>query len=85
MITEKSTMANEKANQVLFRVRPEASKDKIREAVEHLFKVTVVKVRTTNFMGKERRRGVSQGPPERLEEGIRHSERRRQDRIFRRL
>ena len=39
-------MVNEKGNQVVFRVRPEASKDKIREAVEQLFKVTVMKVRT---------------------------------------
>ena len=55
IITEKGTMANEKAGQVLFRVRPGASKDKIREAVEHLFHVTVLKVRTSNFMGKERK------------------------------
>ena len=39
---------------MLFRVRPGAGKDKIREAVEELFKVTVIKVRTSNFMGKER-------------------------------
>jgi large subunit ribosomal protein L23 len=46
---------------VLFRVRPGASKDKIREAVEHLFHVTVTKVRTSNFMGKERRKGAIKG------------------------
>ena len=28
LITEKGTVANEKANQVIFRVRPEATKDK---------------------------------------------------------
>ena len=61
IITEKGTMANEKAGQVTFRVRGEASKDKIREAIEQLFKVTVVKVRTMNFMGKERRRGAVKG------------------------
>ena len=61
IITEKGTLASEKAGQVLFRVRPGASKDKIREAVEHLFHVTVVKVRTSNFMGKERRKGVVKG------------------------
>jgi large subunit ribosomal protein L23 len=61
VITEKGTMAGEKAGQVVFRVRPQASKDKIREAVEQLFKVTVVKVRTMNFMGKERRRGGIKG------------------------
>jgi large subunit ribosomal protein L23 len=61
IITEKGTLASEKAGQVLFRVRPGASKDKIREAVEHLFNVTVVKVRTSNFMGKERRKGLMKG------------------------
>jgi large subunit ribosomal protein L23 len=61
LITEKGTAVGEAANQVVFRVRPEASKDRIRDAVEQLFKVTVIKVRTSNFMGKERRRGVSKG------------------------
>ena len=61
LITEKGTMASEKANQVVFRVRPHASKDLVREAVEKLFKVTVLKVRTSNYMGKERRRGTIRG------------------------
>jgi large subunit ribosomal protein L23 len=61
LVTEKGTMATEKANQVVFRVRPGASKDKIRAAIEQLFKVTVVKVRTSNFLGKARRRGMSVG------------------------
>jgi large subunit ribosomal protein L23 len=57
VITEKGTIAGEKANQVIFRVRPEATKDKIRMVVEDQFKVTVLRVRTSNFLGKERRRG----------------------------
>jgi len=57
LVTEKGTIASEKANQVVFRVRPEASKDKIRMVVEEQFKVTVLRVRTSNFLGKERRRG----------------------------
>lgn len=57
LITEKGTVANEKANQVIFKVRPEATKDKIRLVVEQMFKVTVLAVRTSNFLGKERRRG----------------------------
>ncbi|HUO06021.1 MAG TPA: 50S ribosomal protein L23 [Candidatus Binataceae bacterium] len=61
VITEKGTLAGEKAAQVVFRVRTTASKDAIREAIERLFKVTVVKVRTMNFLGKERRRGASKG------------------------
>jgi len=61
LVTEKGTMASEKANQVVFRVRPHASKDLVREAIEKLFKVTVLKVRTAKFMGKERRRGQVRG------------------------
>ena len=61
LVTEKGTMASEKANQVVFRVRPQATKDLVREAVEQLFKVTVLKVRTSNFMGKERKRGLIRG------------------------
>ncbi|MGH7864045.1 MAG: 50S ribosomal protein L23 [Candidatus Binataceae bacterium] len=61
LITEKGTMTAEKGNQVVFKVRPEASKDKIREAVEKMFKVTVMRVRTLNLLGKTRRRGRDTG------------------------
>jgi large subunit ribosomal protein L23 len=61
LVTEKGTIIGEKANQVTFRVRPEASKDQLRTAVEELFKVTVVKIRTANFLGKKRRRGRTIG------------------------
>jgi large subunit ribosomal protein L23 len=57
LITEKGTLVGERGNQVVFRVRPEAGKDKLRQVIEDLFKVTVLKVRTANFLGKERRRG----------------------------
>ncbi len=61
VITEKGTLVGEKTNQVVFRVRTDASKDLIRTAVEELFKVTVLKVRTIKFMGKNRRRGAIRG------------------------
>ncbi len=57
LVTEKGTIASAKGNQVVFKVRPEASKDQLRLAIEELFKVSVLKVRTANFLGKERRRG----------------------------
>ncbi len=57
VVTEKGTAAGEKANQVVFRVRRLANKHQVRQAVEELFKVTVVKIRTANFLGKKRRRG----------------------------
>jgi large subunit ribosomal protein L23 len=61
LVTEKGTIVGEKSNQVVFRVRPDTSKDQIRNVIEDLFKVTVVKVRTANFLGKERRRGRTVG------------------------
>jgi large subunit ribosomal protein L23 len=61
LVTEKGTIVSEKANQVVFRVRPEATKDKIRLVIEEMFKVTVTQVRTANFLGKERRRGKTLG------------------------
>jgi len=61
LITEKGTLVNEQGNQFVFKVRPEANKVEIRKAVEIFFKVKVEKVRTCNFMGKERRVGKSMG------------------------
>jgi len=61
LITEKGTVVSEKSNQVIFKVRPDATKGAIRDAVEDLFKVTVLKVRTINLMGKTRRVGRTMG------------------------
>ncbi len=57
LVTEKGTLVNELGNQVLFRVRRDATKDEIRKAVESFFKVKVDKVRTVNLLGKTRRVG----------------------------
>ncbi len=57
LVTEKGTIVGTKGNQVVFKVAPEASKDQLRTAIEDLFKVSVIKIRTANFLGKERRRG----------------------------
>ncbi|NOT56998.1 MAG: 50S ribosomal protein L23 [Deltaproteobacteria bacterium] len=61
LITEKATLANEIGNQVVFRVRTDANKHAIRHAVETLFKVKVEKVRTVQYLGKEKRVGKSLG------------------------
>ena len=45
----------------MFQVRPDANKIEIKRAVEKLFKVKVVKVRTANLLGKTRRVGRSMG------------------------
>ena len=61
LITEKGTLVNEAGNQVVFRVRREATKHDIRRAIETFFKVRVIKVRTINYLGKMRRVGRSIG------------------------
>lgn len=61
LITEKGSLLGEKANQVLFRVRPDANKIEVKKAVEGLFKVKVVKVRMTRYLGKVRRVGRNSG------------------------
>lgn len=54
-ISEKTTLLGEAANVYTFKVRGDASKDEIREAVEKLYGVNVVNVRTLNRKPKFRR------------------------------
>ena len=54
VITEKSTRASEH-NQVTFRVRKEATKPQVKEAIEGLFGVKVKAVNTLNQKGKVKR------------------------------
>jgi large subunit ribosomal protein L23 len=51
VITEKATLASE-ANQVIFKVKPDATKTEIKAAVESLFKVKVRAVNTIVRKGK---------------------------------
>jgi large subunit ribosomal protein L23 len=57
VITEKGLGAKETAATLVFEVAPKATKNEIKEAVQTIFKVKVHSVRTSNFPGKERRRG----------------------------
>jgi large subunit ribosomal protein L23 len=61
LVTEKGTLLLEKANQVLFRVRPDANKIEVKHAIETLFKVKVEKVRMNRYLGKMRRVGRNVG------------------------
>lgn len=61
LVTEKGSLIAEKSNQVLFKVRPDANKIEVKKAVEVLFKVRVVKVRTIRYLGKFRRVGKTMG------------------------
>jgi large subunit ribosomal protein L23 len=57
LITEKSTIAKEEHNQVVFEVAIGANKIEIRQAVEKAFNVKVVDVKTINMQGKKKRMG----------------------------
>ena len=61
LISEKGSLLTEAANQVLFKVRPDANKIEVKKAVESLFKVKVEKVRVARYLGKVRRVGRSMG------------------------
>ena len=60
LVTEKSERLKTGGSYTL-RVRRDANKFQIRNAVEHLFKVHVDEVRVMNFRGKERRMGMFAG------------------------
>jgi large subunit ribosomal protein L23 len=55
LVTEKGVHRSSRQNQYTFEVNPLANKDDIRKAIEALFDVRVVKVRTQNRIGKPRR------------------------------
>ena len=61
IITEKGLGVKETQHTVVFEVAAGATKTQIKEAVQQIFKVKVVAVRTANFVGKLRRRGRYEG------------------------
>lgn len=61
LVTEKGSIAREMGNQVVFEVDSRATKIEVRQAVEKIFNVAVLKVRTANFEGKKKRHGLKVG------------------------
>lgn len=59
-ITEKGTVQGEKFNQYTVVADRRANKIQIRQAVQELFKVTVLAVNTLNVRGKFRRQRTTQ-------------------------
>ena len=55
LVTEKGVHRVERHNQYAFEVSMLADKNDVREAIQELFDVTVLKVRTQNRKGKQRR------------------------------
>jgi len=61
IITEKSSLLKDNANQYVFEVQRDANKIEIKKAVEKLFKVKVVSVHISNMEGKKRKVGRFSG------------------------
>ena len=59
-LTEKGTRQSEKYNQYTVVADRLATKPQIRQAVQELFKVKVVRVNTLNVRGKDRRKRTAQ-------------------------
>jgi large subunit ribosomal protein L23 len=55
LVTEKSTHQQQVRNAYAFQVHPNANKAQIKQAVEQIYNVKVVEVRTMNRKGKPRR------------------------------
>ena len=61
IITEKSMDMMESTNTYTFKVDKGSNKVEIKNAVEEIFHVDVLKVNTMNVRGKHRRMGVHEG------------------------
>ena len=62
-ITEKAAIQKDELDgrMVVFKVRPEATKQQVKAAVQGIFDVQVESVRTANFRGKVKRMGKYRG------------------------
>ncbi len=55
LVTEKGTFQSERLNAYAFEVATDANKTQVRQAIEKIYQVKVVEVRTANRKGKPRR------------------------------
>lgn len=58
LVTEKMTIQGEKLNRYGFVVDHRANKIQIKEAIEHIYKVSVLQVNTVNYNGKLKSRYI---------------------------
>ena len=61
VVSEKSTLVSEQANQYVFKVSPRANKGDVKKAIELFFNVSVTAVQILNRKGKEKRYGRAVG------------------------
>ncbi len=57
LVTEKGTRDSQLLNAYAFEVNPDANKAQIKQAIEKIYSVKVLEVRTANRRGKPRRYG----------------------------
>lgn len=69
LVTDKTTRLLDK-NQYTFIVDTKLTKDEIKEAIEFLFDVTIIKVNTCNLQRKKRRVGRYMGMTSRYKKAI---------------
>ena len=60
-VSEKATALADGSHQIVFKVRPDATKTDVRKAVELLFEVKVARVAITRLPAKVKRFGTSVG------------------------
>ena len=60
-VVSEKTYALAVASKYTFRIHPDANKTQVRQAIEELFGVTVVDVRTASVPSKPKRRGYTSG------------------------
>ncbi len=70
VVTEKSSAAYQASKVYTFEVHPEASKLQIRDALERLFQVTVISVRTMQMRRKLVSRGRTHGTTARWKKAV---------------
>lgn len=61
IITEKSMQLVETNNSYTFKVEKKANKIEIKNAIEHIFDVTVLSVKTINVLPRKKRMGKYEG------------------------
>jgi large subunit ribosomal protein L23 len=61
VVSEKSYAQIEQSNTYSFRIHPDAHKTQVRQAVEELFDVKVVRVNISKVQPKPKRRGLHRG------------------------
>jgi len=70
LVTEKGTYQSQALNAYAFEVAADANKSQIRQAVEKIYNVKVVDVRTANRKGKPRRAGRTRGKTRRWKKAV---------------